>query len=154
MIHAVVKNVEVVVVLLDVFRFEVEWIVCDQNGGIRFALDFDEAAHVGEGAAAGADVVVGFVGFEVLILVVENDVAARDRFVGLVVVLDVVGAQALVAVVNVDGAVGGGDVALASLRSARRKLGDAPFARLTNLLGVRRRKAEESESRGCYCKRE
>ncbi len=89
-----------------------------------------------------------------LILVIENYLAARDRFICLIVVLDMVGAQALVAIVNIDGSVGKGDVALASLRSARRKLGDAPFAGLTNLLRARRRYTEESESRGCYCKRE
>ena len=124
------EDVEVVVVLLDVFGFEVERIFGDEDGGIGFALDFDEAANVGEGAAAGADVVVGFVGFEVLIFVVENNVAARDGFVGLVVVLDVVGAEALIAVVNVNGAVGGGDVALARLRAAEESSATPPLGGL------------------------
>ena len=102
-------------------RLEVQRIVGDQDGGIGAPLDFDGAAHVGEGAAAGADVVVRFVGFQVLIFVVEDDVAAGDGFVGLVVVFDVVGLQALVAVVNVHGAVGDGEVALALLRAGWRK---------------------------------
>ena len=106
------ENVEVVVVLLDVFRFEVERIFGDQNGRIWFAFDFDGAAYVGEGAAAGADVEVRFVGFEVLIFVVEDDVAARHGLVGLIVVFDVIGAQALVAIVNVDGSVRDRNVAL------------------------------------------
>ncbi len=111
------QDVEVGVVLLDVFRFEIERIVGDEDGGIRFPLDADESAYVGEGAAAGADVVMGFVGFDVLIFVVVDDVAAREGFVGLVVVLHVVGAEALISVMNVDGAIGGGDVALAGLRT-------------------------------------
>ena len=116
-----------------------------QDRGIRFALDAYETAHVGEGAAAGADVVVGFVGFDVLIFIVEDDVAARDGFVGLVVVFDVVGAEALIAVVNVDGAFGGGDVALAGLRADRGEVGDAAFGGLTDFLGARQRGAEECD---------
>src|SRR5262249_25164286 len=144
------ENVEVVVVLLDVFGFEVERIFRDEDGGIGFALDFDEAADVDEGAAAGADVVVGFGGFEVLIFVVENNVATRVGFVGLIVVLDVIGAEALVAVVNVYGVVGGGHVALVGLLTKGGEFGDAAFGRLTDLLGVRQRDAEDCQCReGC-----
>ena len=66
----------------------------------------------------------------------ESPVKVAKRFV---VVLDVVGAEALVAVVNIDGAVGGGGVALARLRTGGGKLGDAAFGRLTDLLRARQR---------------
>ena len=140
------QNIEVVVVLLDVLGFEIERIVGDQNGRIWFAFDFDGAAYVDEGAAAGADVEVRFVGLEVLIFVVEDDVAARGGLVGLIVVFDVIGAQALVAIANVDGSVRDRNVALALLRSARRKLRDSTLARLTNLLGARRRYTESANA--------
>jgi hypothetical protein len=68
---------------------------------------------------ACADVVVSFVGFEVFVVVIEADVAAREGFGGFFVVLDVIGLEALVAVVNVDVVVGDEEVALFLLRAAR-----------------------------------
>src|SRR2546430_5042041 len=44
-------------------------------------------------AAAGADVVVSFSGFEVLVAVIELNVAGSGGFVGLAVVFDVVSAK-------------------------------------------------------------
>ena len=137
-------------------RLEIERIFGDQDGGIGLALDSDEAADVGEGAAAGADVVMGFIGFEMLIFVIEDDVAARHRFVGLIVVFDVIGAEALIAVMDVDGVFGGGDVALVCLWAGGGDLGDAAFGRLTVLLGTRQRRAEDGRDceRGERCERE
>ena len=67
-------------------------------------------------AVAGADVVMGFIGFEVLVAVIELNVAGSGAFVGLPVVFDVVGAKTGVRVVNVHVAVSGRDVAFAALR--------------------------------------
>src|SRR5450755_3638620 len=100
------QKILIVVEFLDVARFEVQRIVGDQNAGIRAPLDFDGAANVEEGAPAGADVIVGFAGFQVLIFVVEDYVAARDGFVALLVVFHVIGLKALVGVVNVHRAIG------------------------------------------------
>jgi len=86
---------------------------------------FHRTANVAKRAAAGADVVMGFLGFEVLIFEVVSHVAARESFRGLIVVLDVISAQALAGVVDIDVVVGDKEIALAALRAVRRKLGDA-----------------------------
>ena len=67
-------------------------------------------------AVAGADVVMGFIGFEVLVALIELNVPGSGGFVGLPVVFDVVGAKTGVRVVNVHVAVSGRDVAFAALR--------------------------------------
>jgi len=51
---------------------------------------------------AGADVVMCFIGFEVLVVVVELNVAGGDRFEGPAVVFDVVGAKTHVHIVNIN----------------------------------------------------
>ena len=68
-------------------------------------------------AVAGADVVMGFIGFEVLVAVIELHVAGSGGFVSLPVVFDVVGAKTGFRVLNVHVAVSGGDVAFAALGS-------------------------------------
>jgi len=75
------------------FGLKIEGIVGDKDGGIRPANNSYCAADVVEDAVAGADVVVRFAGFEVLIFVVEYDMATGDGFIGFLVVLDVVGLQ-------------------------------------------------------------
>jgi hypothetical protein len=70
-----------------------------------------------EKAVASADVVMRFVGIEVLIVVVELNVAGGDRFKGLAVVFDVVGAETRIPKVNVDIAIGRGNVAAPALCS-------------------------------------
>jgi hypothetical protein len=50
---------------------------------------------------AGTYVVVGFVSFQMLIVVVEADVAASKRFGSFLVVFDMVGLKALVSIMNV-----------------------------------------------------
>ena len=82
-----------------------------------------------EYAAGRADVVLGFVRFDVLVLVIELDVAACHGVVSLIVVLDVVRAQPHIFVTNVHVAVGNIQISLAALRTARGKFGDAPFPR-------------------------
>ena len=58
-----------------------------------------------------------FVGIEVLIVVVELNVAGSDSFEGLAVVFDVVGAQTRVPKMNVHITIGGGDIAAPALCS-------------------------------------
>jgi hypothetical protein len=58
---------------------------------------------------------VGFVGFEVLILEVVLHVAAREGFRGLIVVLDVIGAQALAGVMDINIIVRDEEIALTAL---------------------------------------
>ncbi len=101
---------------LDVPCFEVKRIIGNQECGIRPPLDLDVSANVVKEAVSGADVVASFVGFEVLIAVIELNVAGSGGFVGFAVVFDVVGAKTGVRVVNVHIAVCRGDVALAALR--------------------------------------
>jgi hypothetical protein len=54
-------------------------------------------------------------------------VAARESFVGLVVVFDVIGAKVLAGIVDVDVVVGDEEVALSTLRAFGGELGDAAF---------------------------
>src|SRR5580704_1005302 len=68
-----------------------------------------------------------FVGLEMLVFVIEQDMAGSDGFVGSIVVFDVVGAEPRVSIVNVHGAAGAGDFALACLRFCF-EVGDAAFA--------------------------
>jgi hypothetical protein len=68
---------------------------------------------------------VGFVSFKMLIIEVVLNVAARESFGGLVVVFDMIGAQALTGVVDVDVIVRDEEISLATLRALSRKLGDS-----------------------------
>jgi hypothetical protein len=112
---------------LDIASFEIERIVGDQDGGIGTAFNLYGAVDVVEKAVAGADVVMGFAGFDVLVVVIQLNVAGGNGFVGPDVVFDVVGAEARAAIVDVHIAVGGDDVALAALRFCFH-VGDAAFA--------------------------
>jgi hypothetical protein len=68
---------------------------------------------------------MSFISFEMLIFEVVSGVAARERFRGLVVVLDVIGAQPLPGVMDVDVIVGDEEIALAPLRALGGKFCDA-----------------------------
>jgi hypothetical protein len=128
--------------------FEIERIIRDEQGGIRPALDFQRAADVREGATAGAHVVMGFIGFEMLIFEVVLDVAAGESFRGLVVVFDVIGAQALAGVMDINVIVGDEQIALPALWALGGKLGDAAFGRgRTDLLGLCRVRVGENENK-------
>jgi hypothetical protein len=105
--------------------FEIERIVGDKEGGIGLALDLNHTANVKKRAAAIADVVVRFVRFDMLIFEIILHVAARESFRGLIVVFDMIGAKALVGVMDVDVVVGNEEIALAALGALGRKLGDA-----------------------------
>ncbi len=118
------NNVEVVGKPLHQASFEIERVIGNEEGGSWLALDFYRAANVDKRAAAGADVVVGFLGFEMLIFEVVSDVATRERLICVVVVLDVIRSQALTGVVDVDVVVGDEEISLAALRALSRKLGD------------------------------
>jgi hypothetical protein len=131
-----VNYVEVVAESFDLAGFEIKRIVGDEDGGIGAALDFDGAANAEESAAAGADIVVRFVGFEVLILVVVLNVAAGEGFGSLVIVFDVIGAEALFAIVNVHVVVGDEEITFAALRAGGGEFRDAAFdGGRANLLG-------------------
>jgi hypothetical protein len=67
---------------------------------------------------------MGFIGFKVLTFKVVLYVAASEGFRGLVIVLDVIGAQALASVMNIDVIVGDEEIALPALRTLGGKLGD------------------------------
>ncbi len=62
---------------------------------------------------------MGFVGFEMLILEVVLDMAASQRLGSLVVVFDVIGAQTLAGVTDVDIIVCDEEIAFAALGSIR-----------------------------------
>src|SRR5712664_3483057 len=113
---AAVDKVDVSREALHVPCFEVKRILRNQNCQIGAPLDLDIAANVVKEAVAGADVVMSFIGFEVLVAVVQLDVAGRGGFVRLAVVFDVVGAKSGVPEVNVHLAFSRGDVAFAALR--------------------------------------
>src|SRR5882724_10874249 len=121
---------------LDVARFEIKRIVGNQDGGIGPALDLGAAANIVEKAVAGADVVMRFVSLEVLVVIVEQNVAGGDGFEGLAVIFDMVGAKARVSIADVDITIGGGDVTAAALCFCF-QLGDAGLrSRQMNLLSA------------------
>ena len=90
-----------------------------------------------------------FVGFEMFVVVVEQDMAGGDGFVGAIVVFDVVGAEPRVSIVNVHVTVGGGDFA-ARLRF-RDQIDIAALAggqpELLSKGNMRRRAAEQIKKR-------
>jgi hypothetical protein len=90
---------------------------------------------------------VGFVGFEMLRFEVILHVAARESFVGLVVVFDVIGAKVLASIVNVDIIVGDEEIALPALRTLGGKLGDAALGRGAYLLRVCGRRTQEEQGK-------
>jgi hypothetical protein len=120
---------------VDFLGFEVERIAGDEEAGIGAALEFQETADFFECAATRGDVVVGFVGFEVLRFKVEDDVAAGDDLGSGVIVFDVIGAEAHAAVGDVHVVVGDVHAADAALRPLRGNFRDAAGGRLSgNLL--------------------
>src|SRR6266513_2788784 len=100
----------------DVPRFKVERVFGNQNCRIGPPLDLDVAANGVKQTVSGADVVVSFIGFQVLVSVIELNVAGSGGCVGLAVVFDVVGAKTGVRVLNVHVAFSSGDIAFAALR--------------------------------------
>jgi hypothetical protein len=67
----------------------------------------------------------------------NTDTADVESFGGLVVVFDVIGAQALASVMNIDIIVGDEEIALPALRPLCRKLGDTALGRgRADLLGL------------------
>ena len=100
----------------DVPCFEIKRILGNQNCWIGPPLDLDVAANVVKEAVSGADVVMSFAGFKVLVAVIELNVSGSGGFVRLAVEFDVVGAKPGVRVLNVHLAFGRGDVAFAALR--------------------------------------
>jgi hypothetical protein len=147
---AATNEVNVTGEAFDLRSLKVERILGNQDEGIGAAFDFDSAANVGEGAVAGADVVAGFFGFEVFVVVVELDVAASKRFRGLFVVLDMVGLEALVAKVDVHVVIGDKEVAAFLLGAAGPDFHVAGFAGMqADLLGTGggKRRAKEKKKK-------
>ena len=121
------NNVDVVSKFFDLVSFEVERIVAGKDGGIGLALDLNRAANVEKRAAAGADVIVRFIRFEMLIFEIILHVATCEGFVSVIVVFDVIGAKTLPGVVDIDIVIGDEEIALVALRALGGKLGDAAF---------------------------
>src|SRR6202040_4207515 len=137
---------QIVIEFFDVACLKVERIVSNQDGGIRAAFDFDGTPNVLERSAAGAYVVVRFVGLKVLVLVIEHHATAGDSFVCLIIIFNVIGLEALVGVVDVHGAVGDGEIPLALLRASGGKLGDTALrGRFLKLMGCRRTRHKDSK---------
>ena len=61
-------------------RFEIERVLRDQDERIRPALDFHRSMNIAEPALTGADVIVRFVSFEMLVVVVELNVPLSNCF--------------------------------------------------------------------------
>src|SRR5205823_3364306 len=114
---------------LHLARFEIQRIVADQKRRVRTALDFQGAAYVDKGAAAGSDVVMGFVAFKMFVLMIVLHVAAGVGFVGLIVVLNMIGAKALSAKTEVDVVVGDEEAPFTTLWSSGGEFRDATFRR-------------------------
>ncbi len=148
---AAADEVDVVGETLDLRGLEIERILRNQNQRVGATRDFDGAANVREAALPGAYVVAGFIGFEVLIVVIKTDMAASKGFGGFFVVFDVVGLEALVPVMNVHVIVGDKKFAAFLLRAARPYLDIAAFAGAqADLLGDgnrQRRSIEEKNKR-------
>ena len=128
------NDVDVVSHLFDLGRFEIERIVARKDGGIGLALDLNRTANVEKRPAASADVIVRFIRFEMLIFEIILHVAAREGFVSVVVVFDVIGAKALAGVVDINVVIGDEEIALVALRALGGKLCDAAFGRRADLL--------------------
>jgi hypothetical protein len=79
-----------------------------------------------------------------LVFEVILHVTARESFIGLVVVFDVIGAKMLAGIVDVDIVVGDEEIALPTLRAFRGKLGDSTLRRgRVDLLSGRGRRTGE-----------
>jgi len=104
---------------IHLLRFEIEWVFGDQHQRICFSIDVNKPAYIPENAFSRAHVQLRFIGGEVLVLVIEHHVAARDGIVGVVVVLDVVSLQAHVEIDHVYVLVRDVQFSLAALRSTR-----------------------------------
>src|SRR4029077_19489903 len=91
---------------------------------------------------------MSFVGFEVLIVEIILHVAARKGFGGLVVVFDVIGAEALAGIADIDVVIGDEEIALVALGSLGGKLGDTTLGGgRADLLGLHCGSASESQSK-------
>src|SRR5579872_2907028 len=86
--HGKLPVFDEVVVLRDTLylaSFERERIISDQQRRVRLPLDPDMSMNVEERTFAGGQIVMRFIAFQMLIVVVELHVAARDGFVGILV---------------------------------------------------------------------
>jgi hypothetical protein len=94
--------------------------------------------NVMEEAVAGVDVVMGVVGFEMLIFEIVMDMASGGDVGGRVIVLHVVGGEFRAGVADDHVAIGDVEVALAALRTARGEFGEFAFGTgEMDLLGLR-----------------
>jgi len=112
-------EIDVIGEALDFGRFEGKWVLRDQDQGIGATLELYGAANVGEDAVTGADVVMRFIGIEVLVVVVKLDVAASEKLGGLLVVFHVIGAKTFVAIVDVHITIRDEKIAALLLRAGR-----------------------------------
>ena len=108
----------------DLFGLEKQGVLSDKDRGIGATFELYSAANVFEGASTGADVEFSLIGFDVLVVVIELNVARSACLRSDGVVLDVVGSQAKRAIADVDIAVGKVEVALLGLGTTGRNFGD------------------------------
>jgi len=134
---------------IDFLGFEIERIFGDKKARIGAALQLQEPADFFKSATASGNVVVGFVGFEMLRFKIEDDVAAGEDLGSGVIVLDVIGAEAHATVGDVHVVVGDVQTADSALRTARGDFGDAAGGRLDgNLLRKNGEGQEREEESG------
>jgi hypothetical protein len=74
------------------FCFKIQWIGANQQSGGRVPINRKRGPHVNKTTVASAHFIARFIGFYVLVHVVELDVPASGRDLGVVVVFHVIGA--------------------------------------------------------------
>jgi len=121
-------DVDIFAKALGFFGLEKKGIFGDEDGGAGLTDDFYGAADAMEEAVAGVDVVVGVVGFEMLIFEIVTDMAGGGDVGGGVVVFDMVGGEFGAGIADDHVAIGNVEVALAALRTAGGEFGEFAFS--------------------------
>jgi len=132
------NDVDVFAKALGFLGLKLKMIFGNENGGAGLADDVYGAMNVMEEAVAGVDVVMGVVGFEMLIFKIVMDMPGGGGVGGRVIVFNVVGGKFRAGVADDHVAIGDVQVALAALRTARGEFGEfALGAGKVDLLGSR-----------------
>ena len=87
----------------------------------------------------GGDIQDAFVGFQMLVLEVEDNMPASDSLRSVIVVLDMIGPQAHAGIIDVHILIGDEQIALLLLRAAGRNIRHAARMQLASELAERNR---------------